>query len=119
MGATRERRKRTRIALHWPVYLYRDQGAPPVESTTENLTSNGFYCVCKERFQQGEQLECVIAIPEGAFGYSAAPIRLQCRVKVMRVEKQMNDFGLGCSIEDYELLTEPEPLRAMTADPHQ
>jgi len=119
MVATRERRKRTRIALHWPVYLYRDPGAPPVESTTENLTSNGFYCVSKEPFQLGEQLECVIAIPVGAFGYSAEPIRLQCRVKVMRVEGQTDGFGLGCSIEDYELLTKPEVQRAMAADPHR
>jgi hypothetical protein len=119
MVATRERRKRMRIALHWPVYLYRDEGAASVESTTENLTSNGFYCVSKEPFQLGEQLECVIAIPAGAFGYSADPIRLQCRVKVVRVENQIDCFGLGCAIEDYELLTQPEPLRAMAADPHR
>jgi hypothetical protein len=119
MVATRERRKRTRIALRWPVYLYREQGGPSIESLTENLTSNGFYCVSKELFQLGEQLECVIAIPAGAFGYSADPIRLQCRVKVMRIENQIDRFGLGCAIEDYELLTQSEPLRAMAADPHR
>ena len=119
MVATRERRKRMRIALHWPVYLYRDQDTPTVESTTENLTSNGFYCVSKELFQLGEQLECVIAIPEGAFGASAAPIRLQCRVKVMRVENHVDGFGLGCAIEDYELLTKPEPQSALAANPHR
>ena len=121
MVATQERRKRKRIALHWPVYLYRDQGAPSVESTTENLTSNGFYCVSKEPFRLGEQLECVIAIPAGAFGYSEAPIRLQCRVKVMRVESQSESFGLGCYIEDYELVlnSKLEPQRALTADPHK
>jgi hypothetical protein len=119
MVATHERRKRTRIALHWPVYLYRDPGYPSVESMTENLTSNGFYCVTKEPFQPGEHLECLIAIPEGAFSYAAAPIRLQCRVKVVRVESQTGSFGLGCAIEDYELLTQPETQRAMAADPHR
>jgi len=119
MVATRERRKRTRIALHWPVYLYREQGGASVESMTENLTSNGFYCVAREPFQMGEQLDCVIVIPAGAFGYSADPIRLQCRVRVMRVEDQIDTFGLGCAIEDYELLTQPEPLRAMAADPQR
>jgi hypothetical protein len=121
MAATQERRKRKRIALHWPVYLYREQSAQSFESTTENLTSNGFYCVSKEPFELGEQLQCVIAIPAGTFGYSEAPIRLQCRVKVMRVENQSENFGLGCYIEDYELLinSRPESRRAMAADPRR
>jgi hypothetical protein len=121
MAAIQERRKRKRIALHWPVYLHRDSGARSVESITVNLTSNGFYCISKEPFHLGEQLECVNAIPAGAFGYSEAPIRLQCRVKVMRVENQSENFGLGCYIEDYELLmsSKPESLRAMAADPRR
>jgi hypothetical protein len=119
MDAIQERRKRKRIALHWPVYLYREEGDPSIESTTENLTSNGFYCVSNQAFQLGEQLKCVIAIPPGAFGYSETPIRLQCRVKVMRVENQSETFGLGCYIEDYELLMNSRPnyQRALTADP--
>ncbi|HXA06696.1 MAG TPA: PilZ domain-containing protein [Bryobacteraceae bacterium] len=118
MANLQERRKRNRIALHWPVYLRRDPSATPVESRTENLTSNGFYCLAKEPFQLGEQLECTIAIPAGAFGYSESSIRLQCRVKVMRVENQSENFGLGCYIEDYELLlsSKPEP-KALAADP--
>lgn len=104
MAALEERRKRKRVALHWPVRLSRPSGAGWVESTTENLTSNGFYCVSRQPFQPGEQLECVIAIPAGGFGYSDTPIRLQCRVRVMRVENQQDGFGLGCFIEDYGLL---------------
>ena len=118
MAATQERRKRKRIALHWPVYLYRDKNAHSVESTTENLTSNGFYCISREPFQLGEQLECVIAIPAGELGYSE-PIHLQCRVKVMRVENQSENFGLGCYIEDYELLinSRRESRYALAANP--
>lgn len=104
MAALEERRKRKRIALHWPVRLFRPSGAAWVESRTENLTSNGFYCISKQAFQPGEELECVIAIPAGSFGYSDAPIRLQCRVRVTRVENQRDGFGLGCFIEDYGLL---------------
>jgi len=120
MVASRERRKRKRIALHWPVRLFRDPGSPSIDSTTENLTSNGFYCVSKEPFQLGERLQCVIAVPAGAFGYSESLVRLQCRVKVMRVENQTDSFGLGCCIEDYELLMNSgsEIQRAMAADPH-
>ena len=105
MLVSEERRKRKRIALHWPVRLFRDPAMPSVESTTENLTSNGFYCVSSEPFQLGERLECIIAIPAGSFGYAESPIRLQCRVRVTRIEDQGQGFGLGCYIEDYDLLT--------------
>ncbi len=112
MVALEERRKRKRIALHWPIRLFRDPTAPLVESTTENLTSNGFYCVSKEPFQLGERLECIIAIPAGSFGYNESPIRLQCRVRVARVEDQSDGFGLGCYIEDYDLLTSSRAARS-------
>ena len=99
-----ERRKRKRIALHWPVRLFREAVTSSITSTTENLTSNGFYCVSQEPFKTGERLECIIAIPAGSFGYSNSPVSLQCRVRVMRVEDQREGFGLGCYIEDYDLL---------------
>ena len=105
MVVSEERRKRKRVALHWPVRLFREPAAPFVESTTENLTSNGFYCLCKEPFQLGERLDCIIAIPAGSFGYAESPMRLQCRVRVTRIEDQDEGFGLGCYIEDYDLLT--------------
>lgn len=99
-----ERRKRKRVALHWPIRLFRSPTATSVESTTENLTSNGFYCVCHEPFELGERLDCIITIPAGSFSYSASRICLQCRVRVTRVEDQSEGFGLGCYIEDYDLL---------------
>lgn len=104
MVVAEERRKRKRVALHWPVHLFRQPQAQSVESTTENLTSGGFYCVTKEQFNLGERLECIISIPVGSFGYSASPISLQCRVCVKRVEGRSDGFGLGCYIEDYDLL---------------
>lgn len=104
MVVSEERRKRGRVALHWPVRLFRNPESRSVESITENLTSNGFFCVSKEPFQIGERLECIILIPAGSFGYSESPISLQCRVRVKRVEDQPEGFGLGCYIEDYDLL---------------
>src|SRR5215472_1221106 len=112
MVATEERRKRKRIALRWPVRLVRDAGVEAVESTTENLTSNGFYCVSKSPFQLGDRLDCVISIPSGGFGYGGSPVYLQCRVRITRVENQAEGFGLGCCIEDYDLLTNSDGATA-------
>src|SRR6266567_4501250 len=99
-----ERRKRKRVALHWPIRLFSSLTRTSSESTTENLTSNGFYCISREQFALGDRVDCIIAIPTGGLGDSRAPIRLQCRVRVMRVEDQRDGFGLGCYIEDYDLL---------------
>jgi len=104
MQATEERRKRKRVALHWPVRLFRGSSTLAVECTTENLTIDGFYCFSKEPFLQLERLECIISIPAGRFGYSESPLVLQCRVCVTRVEHQKGSFGLGCLIEHYDLL---------------
>ena len=115
MLVSEERRKRKRVALHWPVRLFRGAATPSVESTTENLTSNGFYCHSREPFEIGESLECIIAIPSGSFGYAGSPISLQCRVRVTRVEDQSDGFGLGCYIEDYDLLVNARQSRGATA----
>jgi hypothetical protein len=110
MPLIEERRKRKRIPLHWPIRLFRQSSTPSVESTTENLTSNGFYCVSSEPFQLGEWVECIIAIPADSLGYSNAPVCLQCRSRVMRVENQTAGFGLGCYIESYDLLSHVKPM---------
>jgi PilZ domain len=117
MLGSEERRKRKRVALHWPVRLFRHPASASVESTTENLTSNGFYCYSREPFEIGERLECIIAIPSGSFGYSGSPISLQCRVRVTRVEDQREAFGLGCYIEDYDLLVAARQARQSTGAP--
>jgi PilZ domain len=109
MALTDDRRKRRRVSLHWPVRLLRQRGMPPVESITENLSSEGLYCITKEQFKQGQRLQCEIVIPGESFGSPEPYLRLQCHVTVRRVEHIHGGFGLGCHIEDYSLVTEPRP----------
>ena len=101
MAFSGDRRKRQRVALHWPVRLFRQRGTASVESITENLSSEGLYCISRKRFKTRERLRCEIVIPE-ALGLDA-PIVLECHVKVQRVEHLRSGFGLGCHIEDYSL----------------
>src|SRR5438128_322161 len=100
-------RKRKRVAVHWPVRLWRQREMAPVESITENLSIEGLYCITQEPFKQGERLQCMIVIPETVVGLES-PILLECQVTIRRVENLRHGFGLGCHIEDYSL-TKPQP----------
>ena len=98
-------RKRKRVAVHWPVRLWRQRETAPIESTTENLSSEGLYCITKEPFRTGEHLQCEIVILGESFGSPEPFLRLQCHITVKRVEHVHQGFGLGCQIEDYSLTT--------------
>jgi hypothetical protein len=72
---------------------------------TENLSSEGLYCITDGRFQVGERLRCEIVLPAEGLGYAESFIRLQCNITVRRVENLQHGCGLGCHIEDYALLS--------------
>ena len=110
MAVSGDRRRRKRVALHWPVRLFRQPEQPSVESITENLSSEGLYCITREPFRLGERLQCEIVLPGEFLGSSEPSIRLQCHVTVMRVEHLDRGFGVGCHIEDYTLATGSPPL---------
>ena len=101
MAESGDRRKRSRVPLHWPLRLFRQPGKPPAESVTENLSSEGLYCVTRQRFKPGERLQCEIVIP-APLG-TGEPVVLNCHITVRRVEPLREGFGLGCHIEDYSL----------------
>lgn len=111
MALAGDRRKRTRVAVHWPVRLIRQPGTQPVETRTENLSSDGLYCITNVPFQPGERLQCEILLPGEGLGFSQSSVRLQCHVTVRRVEplNVIGAFGLGCQIEDYSLATDSPP----------
>ena len=100
MALAGDRRKRKRVAVHLPVRLFRP-GRPWVKSITENLSSEGLYCITKQPFKPGERLQCEIVIP-ATFGLES-PMVLECHVTIRRVENLRRGFGLGCHIEDYSL----------------
>lgn len=100
-----ERRKRTRMALRWPVCLTRTGERRSIESRTENLSSQGLYCISPEPFAPGERLDCVLTVPAAGWGYDAA-LLLHCLVEVARLETTGDDsgFGLGLKIEAFTLM---------------
>ena len=88
--------------MHWLVYLFGRFGRKSVESTTENLSSEGFYCISRIKFKTGERLRCQIVMPAATLGLDT-PLVLECHVTIRRVEHLERCFGLGCHIEDYSV----------------
>ena len=103
--AVDDRRKRKRVAVHWRVRLFRQPGTQWVDTTTENLSSEGLYCICQEPFKPGERLGCVIVVPGESLGFAEPSLRLQCHIIVRRLEHPTEGFGLVCHIEDYAVAT--------------
>jgi hypothetical protein len=101
-----ERRRRARNHLHWSVLLFRNEAADAVESLTRDLSSNGFYCFAGVPFTPGERLICTLKIPTHDPNGKHLEQRLECRVRVVRVEPQgvEGPFGLACQIEDYHFI---------------
>ena len=108
MAFTTERRQQNRAVLYWPVLVMGAAGDPPLETRTENLSASGFYCVCKQQFQVGDQMEAIIRFPHMYRTHYESGLCLKCSVRVVRVESTDagSAFGVGCRIEDYQLVME-------------
>jgi hypothetical protein len=99
-----ERRKRVRTKVHWPLSLFRNQGTEAVESLTQDLSSNGFYCLSNVRFLPDELLTCALRIPTHDPSGRHLERSLGCRARVLRVEPHETDegiYGVACQIEDW------------------
>jgi hypothetical protein len=110
MPVHRERRRRVRADVHWVVRLVRHPSRAPIESVTDNISSEGFHCQCGEPFVPGEFLECMLLVP--THNAQRECLGLRCLVQVVRLESPTADsrWGIGCHIEDYWVLP-PELLQ--------
>jgi hypothetical protein len=104
-----ERRERKRVLLHCPIRLYRRNLGQCIEGETLDLSSSGFYCVVRKRFEPGENLDCILSIPaenfSANFSADSGNIILHSEVEVVRVHAMPEGFGVACRIDHYSLVT--------------
>jgi len=100
----RERRKRLRAQLHWGIRLITPSSAVPVETHTENVSSDGFYCVSTAPLAAGQVFDCIVTVPWHGDA-DDGPLCLRCRARVIRVNPQgpHGPFGICCQIEQYSV----------------
>jgi len=103
-----ERRTRARVLLRCPLRLYRRGYAQPFEGETKDLSSAGFYCLVRESFFPGDNLDCILTVPAENFSVNTGNVNLHCEVKVTRVDNRPAGFGVACRIDHYSLILRSE-----------
>lgn len=113
-GGMEERRKRMRVRLKLPVRFHPGKDLAPIESTTCDISSEGFFCLTPRAFAPGESVACSISWPAHAPDGFDKPFIIQCEVRVVRCEHDTSSgmFGTACHIEEYRC---NHPERAVTA----
>ena len=100
-----ERRRRTRLRVHWLLRLHKANATEAVETVTHDLSSDGFYCLAKTSFVPGESLTCTLGVPTRHPNGAARLVSVECRARIVRVEAAPGGlFGVACRIEEYRLL---------------
>src|ERR1035438_543429 len=100
------RRKRTRAQLHWPLSFSLTGTTETVQTITQDLSSDGFYCIANARFVPGEARHCTLLVPTHHPGGENSPLHVLCKVRIIRVEVtgERGFYGVGCQIMDYRLV---------------
>ena len=101
-----ERRRRVRSQVHWQVCLFGEAAGRTVQTTTENLSSSGFHCFSPVPLVAGEVLICLLSVPSHQPLNNGRSLRLECKVRVVRVESadDRHFHGIACQIEDYRFI---------------
>lgn len=102
----REQRNRTRVQVHWPVTFSGSSLSDVVETTTQNLSSEGFYCFAPTAFVPGELVICTFRVPSHQPHDPESVLLLECQVRIVRVEPAADGdfYGIGCQIRDFKFL---------------
>jgi hypothetical protein len=103
-----ERRRSLRVALHLTLYLAIPGSAQLRHTTTQDVSSDGFYCFLNASLTPGEWINCDLLLGSHAPGCETT-LLLRCRAQVMRVEKFAEEerYGIACRIDDYRVVPSP------------
>jgi hypothetical protein len=84
----------------------------PIQTETEDLSLEGFYCYIERSFLPGEHLKFLILLPPAAKGPLAfRGLCLQGSMEVVRLTAASDRrYGLGCRVVSYRVLSNCEFL---------
>ena len=79
-----ERRRRARTHLRCPITLFRCNSTEAVDSTTSNLSCEGFHCLVESEYLIGDQLTALLRIPAFDPNGKEQSCTLSCRARNSR-----------------------------------
>jgi len=109
-----ERRKRLRAPVRWRITILSPGLEDAVESSTLNLSSDGFYCTTDIPFVREQRLSVVLHAPAHRPGDGEATCMLRCKATVVRTESKDGQYGVACRIEDYSCDARETVLRSLS-----
>jgi hypothetical protein len=100
-GAEKRRNRRFKMAV--PVQVRPKRTAPPIETSTIDVSATGLYFTLPHTLEIGVEVECEIMLPP-MFGGSTVPVPVRCVGKIVRVERSdpSGRVGIAVNIDKYE-----------------
>jgi hypothetical protein len=98
------RRRHPRVRLSYLLRLFRPGHSTGIETKTEDLSCDGFYCISDHPVQLREKIECELLIPGEQVGDPwESDLVLRCRAEVVRLvpDPLVPKFGVACRLEGY------------------
>jgi hypothetical protein len=105
-GDALDRRRRPRFRLAYPVRLRQPGEIVGVETKTEDLSCEGFFCLSERLFSSYQTLECELIIAGDLLGQPIEHVMvIHCRAEVVRVVPRGRGaaFGVACRFADYTI----------------
>jgi hypothetical protein len=107
-----ERRNQPRTSLRVPLYLLPQGATAPIQTETEDLSLEGFYCYTERPFLPGECFHFLMFLPPATKSSLAlGGLCLQGCVQLVRLTATGDlRYGLGCHLMSYRVLSNSESL---------
>jgi hypothetical protein len=105
-----DRRRRPRLRLAYPLRIHLPGESIWVETTTEDLSCEGFSCISDRSFSLHQVLECELLIPSEELGRPMGRnLVLRCQAQVVRVVTNGHEapVSLACRLDDYTIHQPP------------
>jgi hypothetical protein len=123
---TNERRSRPRTNLRTPLFLIAPECSELIETQTENIGMDGFFCCCRCLLPPGTRLRFLLKLsPASVDTLPTQSVYLEGLAEVVHVSStaSVEGFGLGCHFTGYRVLPEEaigsrEDLAALLSRPY-
>ena len=111
MGDLSDRREARRFVMTLPVrVLAHGANNSDLKTNTRDVSYRGLYFLTEARFDDGNEIDFILTLPQQMI--SAGDVNIRCHGRVVRVEPTDNgNTGIAARIDRYEFV----PVRATAA----